>query len=750
VSSEPPLVVYDDALAPGWENWSWDGIVDFAATSPIFEGSRSIAFTPKKAAAGVYLHTDQGIDPEQYPYVTFAIYIAEENVYGSIGIWKNKKTFASLRLDELAPDLKIREWKRFVVPVGKLISSAERIDGFQIQSFTAGDHPLVYIDSIAFLKSASAAAVPPKPPAAEIGLYRDRWKQAAAKAAARDYAGAQRDLEEALPTLKEEATKTEAAADLELLKLAGQVPAEAAKAIERWTKGQKVRIQVLNALGDTEPVEGTVLSIDAVRLWVQRDSGPFELPLVELAPSSLADLFRARADRKPTDPKAAAAFCLFEGDVAGAQKQAGEGAALPEKPAALPGERPAAEVAARRLFWTAEAEFLFPRRRSAAIDKYTGLLAGEPAAYVARLRPYVAARLEAAKDTIFLADDLAGAGTFAQVAGSKIDAAWTASADSSGAKARENYVEAEFYAFAGASYRAWIWAGACCLETFEFLLQGSELTAPNPRNVKEPLSCEPGSESTLAAKVPSAGLKKWHAQHGGPKEPARWEWIPVALPKYESAGPRKLRVLSSQQGFSVGAIVVSAIRRDPPRETDLKELEKARIGSLKTFNTGPMGYMLHEYWDNIDGESVEALTKHPSFAGKPTGSSMRYLFEGPKNIGDRYGARMRGYIHPPVTGNYIFWISTDDNGELLLSLDESPARKRVICTSPTTGFRDWTRSPSQKSAAIPLVAGKRYYIEALHKEGYGNDWMSVGWTLPDATEEKPIPGSRLSPWNALR
>jgi len=103
-----------------------------------------------------------------------------------------------------------------------------------------------------------------------------------------------------------------------------------------------------------------------------------------------------------------------------------------------------------------------------------------------------------------------------------------------------------------------------------------------------------------------------------------------------------------------------------------------------------------------------------------------------------------------VTGAYTFWISSDDEGELHLSSDDMPFRKKLIASNPpASAFRDWTKVPSQKSASIALTAGRRYYIEALQKEGGGNDHLSVGWTLPDGTDERPIPGTRLSPWGAM-
>jgi hypothetical protein len=41
------------------------------------------------------------------------------------------------------------------------------------------------------------------------------------------------------------------------------------------------------------------------------------------------------------------------------------------------------------------------------------------------------------------------------------------------------------------------------------------------------------------------------------------------------------------------------------------------------------------------------------------------------------------------------------------------------------------------------VGGRRYYIEALHKEAFGGDNLAVGWQLPNGTMERPIPGDRL-------
>jgi hypothetical protein len=88
------------------------------------------------------------------------------------------------------------------------------------------------------------------------------------------------------------------------------------------------------------------------------------------------------------------------------------------------------------------------------------------------------------------------------------------------------------------------------------------------------------------------------------------------------------------------------------------------------------------------------------------------LLEGPTNVGDNYGSRMRGWMAPPVTGNFVFWIASDDNGEFWLSTSDSTANKALICRQPdSAGPRQWDKYTEQKSQPIRLFAGQAYYYE---------------------------------------
>ncbi|HYE33646.1 MAG TPA: lamin tail domain-containing protein [Methylomirabilota bacterium] len=165
--------------------------------------------------------------------------------------------------------------------------------------------------------------------------------------------------------------------------------------------------------------------------------------------------------------------------------------------------------------------------------------------------------------------------------------------------------------------------------------------------------------------------------------------------------------------------------------------------------------ILREYWHNIPGTSVSDLTSNPAFPLNPSGRDYPTTLEGPQEWGDNYGTRLRGYVTAPTTGNYTFWIAGDDNCHLLLSSDESPTNAKLIARVATwTAYQQWQEprdgnAALQQSAAIPLVAGRRYYIEALHKEGGGGDNVSVGWRLPTGVLERPIGANRISPFQIL-
>ena len=62
------------------------------------------------------------------------------------------------------------------------------------------------------------------------------------------------------------------------------------------------------------------------------------------------------------------------------------------------------------------------------------------------------------------------------------------------------------------------------------------------------------------------------------------------------------------------------------------------------------------------GTAVTNLTSNSSYPNSPTGSEQLTSLESPTNAADNYGSRIRGYIHPPASGAYTFWLASDDSG----------------------------------------------------------------------------------------
>ena len=99
---------------------------------------------------------------------------------------------------------------------------------------------------------------------------------------------------------------------------------------------------------------------------------------------------------------------------------------------------------------------------------------------------------------------------------------------------------------------------------------------------------------------------------------------------------------------------------------------------------------------------------------------------------------IEGYLTAPETGNYTFWLSSDDEGQFFMNTDSSdplnPSKTNLICWVPGySGTREWDKFPEQQSVPVALEAGKTYYLKILQKEGTGGDYIVLGWQTPSGT-----------------
>jgi hypothetical protein len=157
----------------------------------------------------------------------------------------------------------------------------------------------------------------------------------------------------------------------------------------------------------------------------------------------------------------------------------------------------------------------------------------------------------------------------------------------------------------------------------------------------------------------------------------------------------------------------------------------------------------------------------------PSSSSIQPFFETPSwENGENYGGRLYAWFIPEISGDYVFYCTSDDASWLMLSTNDDPANKRKIAAEPswnnrrawkgairtdnTDSGRDATglgfltnqsdtwldsewgmpiNTPAQTGAnVITLQANQRYYIEAVWKEGGGGDGFGATYRLASEAE----------------
>src|SRR6185503_14545567 len=115
-------------------------------------------------------------------------------------------------------------------------------------------------------------------------------------------------------------------------------------------------------------------------------------------------------------------------------------------------------------------------------------------------------------------------------------------------------------------------------------------------------------------------------------------------------------------------------------------------------------------------------------------------------LGENYGMRVYGWVTPKVSGNYTFFLRSDEASELWLSPDADPANLRKALIAYETGCCEPFKEPDPgnvftTSEPRNLTAGRSYFIEAFLSEGAGGDYVEVAWRREGDT----TPAANLMP-----
>jgi hypothetical protein len=166
------------------------------------------------------------------------------------------------------------------------------------------------------------------------------------------------------------------------------------------------------------------------------------------------------------------------------------------------------------------------------------------------------------------------------------------------------------------------------------------------------------------------------------------------------------------------------------------------------------GWVSGKIYDNISGTPVDNLINDAKYPNSPDRDAfhLRGLTFGEPNFGNTFGenlgVRIAGTLTPPETGQYDFFVRSDDASRFYLNqagaaipdpFVDTPIAEETGCCN---AFFETGIGASQTTVSpISLQAGKQYGFLFLVKEGGGGDWGQVAWRKVG----DPTPASSLPP-----
>lgn len=162
------LVIYDDDLATGFQNWSW-AVNNFANTDPVAVGVRSIAFEPD-AWGGIFFRADVPLDLADWSAVRVWIHGGPS---GGQGIRLYLQLGGDVLGEVVLSPAPAGAWEQRTLDLRAAGLAVGAFDGVVFQDTTGGDQPTLYLDHVELLEDTSPPP-PPTPVAVTVDPNADR------------------------------------------------------------------------------------------------------------------------------------------------------------------------------------------------------------------------------------------------------------------------------------------------------------------------------------------------------------------------------------------------------------------------------------------------------------------------------------------------------------------------------------------------------------------------------------------------
>ena len=133
--------IYQDALAFGWQSWSWGSTIQLNAATPVYSGSYSISVTITEAYGALYLHDEYYLPTAGYTHLRFFIHGGTQGGQ-KLQVILNEDTTHSYAVTATAG-----QWQEVTIPLTVFGSPASMQDIY-FQGAVNSTLPTFYVDDI--------------------------------------------------------------------------------------------------------------------------------------------------------------------------------------------------------------------------------------------------------------------------------------------------------------------------------------------------------------------------------------------------------------------------------------------------------------------------------------------------------------------------------------------------------------------------------------------------------------------------
>jgi signal transduction histidine kinase len=208
-----------------------------------------------------------------------------------------------------------------------------------------------------------------------------------------------------------------------------------------------------------------------------------------------------------------------------------------------------------------------------------------------------------------------------------------------------------------------------------------------------------------------------------------------------------LRLLSRVEANRGRPFQLTGVVTMTDRERNLVVLQDG-TGAIAIRSDSPLAVAPGQLISLSAQAGAPCIPNFPQYPFEPAGREVLPNCEAPADTGNFHLTRLAGWLKPPATGEYTFFIASDNSSELWLSTDADPSNVRKVASVQSSLWanpREWTRFLSQQSEPVRLEAGVSYYLEAFSEQQEQAEHLAVAWQGP-GLPQSIIDGRFVVPW----